>query len=137
MSEKAATARGNALFAKSCTMRQASASRGCPASSQRHKKETASFTFPRGGPLCTSGQKASLKSRNAAAASPASRAPHGHPCPATPAPPASDLEPFLADVGVGFDVGRGAFEHDAAVAPHVEPPRDAHRDGELLLYQHD
>jgi hypothetical protein len=30
-------------------MRQASASRGCPASSQRHRKETASFTFPRGG----------------------------------------------------------------------------------------
>src|SRR6266851_2962043 len=51
------------------------ASRGCPASSQRHRKETASFTFPRGGPLCTSGAKASRKSRNAAAVSPASRWP--------------------------------------------------------------
>jgi hypothetical protein len=51
MSEKAAPARGNALFAKWCNMRHASASHGCPASSQRHRKETASFTFPRGGPL--------------------------------------------------------------------------------------
>src|SRR6516165_2704960 len=72
---KSGAARGNALFAKSCMMRHASASRGCPASSQRHRKETASFTFARGGPLCTSGEKASLKSRNAAAASPASRSP--------------------------------------------------------------
>ena len=52
--EKAAPARGNALFTKSCMMRHASASRGCPASSQRHRKETASFTFARGGPLWTS-----------------------------------------------------------------------------------
>jgi hypothetical protein len=40
--------------------------------------------------------------------------------PGTP-PHASNLEPFLSDVGVGFDVGGGAFEHDAAVAHHIEP----------------
>jgi len=75
MSEKATPARGNAPFAKSCIVRHASASRGCPASSQRHKKETGSVTFPRGGPLCTSGEKASLNSRYAASAWPASRWP--------------------------------------------------------------
>jgi hypothetical protein len=47
---------------------------------------------------------------------------------------ASNLEPFLSDFGVGFDVGGGAFEHDAAVAHHVEPARDAHRDRQLLLH---
>ena len=72
MSEKARPARGKALFVKSCITRHPSASRGYPASSQRHRKETELLSFPRGGPLCTSGAKASLKSRDAAAASPAS-----------------------------------------------------------------
>ena len=65
-----------ALIAKSCMMHHASASRGWPVSSQRHRKETGSFTFPPGGPLCTSGEKGSQNSRNAAAASPASRSPN-------------------------------------------------------------
>ena len=50
---------GESRFAKPCITRQASASRGCPASSQRHRNDTASFSLPRGGPLWTSGAKAS------------------------------------------------------------------------------
>jgi hypothetical protein len=38
-----------------------------PANSQRNGKETASVTFARNAPLCTPGEKASLKSRSAAA----------------------------------------------------------------------
>jgi hypothetical protein len=38
--ENATPARGNALFAKSCIARHASVSRGWPANSQRHRKET-------------------------------------------------------------------------------------------------
>jgi hypothetical protein len=61
MSEKATPARGKAPVAKSCMMCQASVSRGYPASSQRHRNETGSVIFPRGGPRCTSGANASWK----------------------------------------------------------------------------
>src|ERR1700730_6146739 len=56
-----------------CSFLHSSRSHGCPPSSQPYRKEPASGTFPRGDPLYTSGEKASLNSRNAAAASPASR----------------------------------------------------------------
>ena len=49
----------------------------------------------------------------------------------------SDLKPFLADGGVGLEVGRRAFEHDAAVAHDVEAAGNLQRDGEFLLDQQD
>src|SRR3954471_6600281 len=49
----------------------------------------------------------------------------------------SDLQPFLADGGVGLEIGRRAFEHDAAVTHYVEPVRDAHGDRQFLLNQQD
>src|SRR6266581_5768568 len=46
-----------------------------------------------------------------------------------------NLQPLLAHSRIGGEFGRRAFEHDAAVAHHVEPAGNLQRDGQLLLHQ--
>src|SRR6266571_8226191 len=49
----------------------------------------------------------------------------------------SNFQPFLADRLVGFEFGRRAFEHDAAMAHDIEAMRNTHRDRQFLLHQQD
>ena len=48
---------------------------------------------------------------------------------------ASNLQPFVAHLMVGLEIGRGALEDDAAVPHDVDALRNVERDRQLLLDQ--